>query len=183
MVTTTAPNTSAEELAAIPDDGYRYEVHRGVLVRMNPTGFKHLRVSGAFIYRMSEFVVSRGLGVVGGEAGFILARDPNIIYAPDAIFVRADRLPPDEEQVGFLELAPDLVVEVVSPSDSASDVHDKVLVYLEAGVRLVWVAAFRRRSVTVYAPDRTARVLVEGDALDGGDVLPGFRVAVADLFA
>lgn len=181
MVTTSA--VTPEELAAMPDDGFRYEVHRGVLVRMNPTGFKHLRVSGAFIRVMGEFVVRRGLGVVGGEAGFILDRDPNVVYAPDVVFVRADRLPPDDEQVGYLELAPDLVVEVVSPSDSASDVNDKVLVYLEAGVRLVWVADFRRRSVTVYAADRTARVLIEGDHLDGADVLPGFSVPIADLFA
>ena len=110
MVTTPTKLVTAEELAAIPDDGYRYELHRGELVRMSPTGFKHLRVAANFNYVLYGFVKEHGLGVVGGEGGFILERDPDTVRAPDVVFVRADRLPPDEEQTGYLELSPDLVV-------------------------------------------------------------------------
>jgi Uma2 family endonuclease len=91
-------------------------------------------------------------------------------------------MPPREERRRFLELAPDLAVEVVSPADSANDVHEKVLQYLDVGVRLVWVVHPIRRTVTVYTGDRNARVLDENDSLDGGEVLPGFTLSVAEIF-
>lgn len=181
MATTTL--MTAEELAAMPDDGCRYELMRGELIRMSPTGFEHLEIAGLLNYLLRGFAMERDLGVVGGEGGFMLERDPDIVLAPDIVFVRNDRLPPKGQRQGFLELAPDLAVEILSPSDRAGAVNDKVLAYLEAGVQLVWIVDPRRHAVTIYAPDRTARVLLEGDELDGGDVLPGFRVAVADLFA
>ena len=181
MATTTTPMT-IEEFAALPDDGNRYELVRGVLVRMSPTGFLHLEVVAVLLHALRTFVVERSLGVVGGEAGFVFSRDPLVIYAPDIVFVRADRLPPKEQRVGFLEIAPDLIAEVLSPSDTASAMDEKILVYLKAGVRLVWVVDPHQHSVTVYRPDRTARVLIEGEAIDGEDVLPGFRVPVAELF-
>jgi Uma2 family endonuclease len=75
------------------------------------------------------------------------------------------------------------VVEVLSPSNTASETADRVLLYLEAGVRLVWIADPPRRIVVVHWPDRTSRTFVEGETLDGGDVLPGFSLPVADVFA
>ena len=83
----------------------------------------------------------------------------------------------------FLELAPDLAVEVVSPSDSANEIQEKVNEYLDVGVRLIWVVYPIQHTVTVYAADRAGRLLNEADTLDGGDVLPGFSLAVADIFA
>jgi Uma2 family endonuclease len=93
-----------------------------------------------------------------------------------------DRLPPPAQRRRFLELAPDLAVEVVSPSDSANAVHEKVLEYLSAGVQLVWVVHPIQRTVTVYSEGPVAHVLSEGDTLNGGDLLPGFSLAVADIF-
>jgi len=175
--------TTIDELASMPDDGYRYELVNGELVRMSPTGFQHLVIVGFLIRVLGLFVAERDLGVVGGEGGFILHREPDIVRAPDVVFVSKDRLPPKGEWSSFVEMAPDLAVEVLSPSDSATNINDKVLGYLEAGVRLVWVVDPMRRAVTVYEPDRTAHVLVEPDEVDGGAVLPGFRLPVADIFA
>jgi Uma2 family endonuclease len=85
--------------------------------------------------------------------------------------------------MGYYRLAPDLVVEVNSASDRASDVLAKAVMWLDAGVRLVWVADPPTGTVTVYTPDSVARLLRDDQILDGGEVLPDFRVSLADLFA
>ena len=129
-------------------------------------------------------VVPRKLGrVYNADAGFVLFDNPQLVRVPDAAFVRADRLPPEAERDKFLRLAPDLVVEVISPSDSMPEVTAKVMMWLDAGVRLVWLVDPRARTVAVYGLDRVPRILRVGDELDGGEVLPEFRVAVAELFA
>ncbi|HEY3057806.1 MAG TPA: Uma2 family endonuclease [Chloroflexota bacterium] len=161
----------------------RYDLIRGELIEMSPAAPRHGRVAAAVARLVGNFVVERSLGeVFGAETGFILAEQPDTVLAPDAAFVRADRLPPDEQWDRYFHLAPDLAVEVISPSDRAGQVSDKVAEYLEAGVRLLWVIEPRRRSVTVYTPDRHAHLLREGDELDGGDVLPGLKLTVAELF-
>lgn len=174
---------TAEDLFALSNDDRRYELVRGVLVEMAPAGGWQGEYSFRVSLNLGIFVEPRGLGqVYVSETGFILARDPDIVRAPDVAFVSAGRLPPVRDREGYLPLAPDLAVEVVSQWDRARDAMDKVLEYLEAGVRLVWVVEPRRRTVTVWTPDRTARVLTETDELDGGKVLPGFRLAVAEVF-
>jgi Uma2 family endonuclease len=174
---------TAEDLAAMPDDGYRYDLVRGVLIRMAPAAGGAGRVTNTVAWHMTTHVRHHQLGVVySAETGFVLARDPDLVRASDVAFVRAERLTSDLDEDKFVPFPPDLAVEVVSPSDRARDVHDKVMDYLDAGVRLVWLIHLRRRTVTVYTSDRTARILREGDELDGGDVLPGFRLAVADIF-
>ena len=102
---------------------------------------------------------------------------------PDVAFVRADRLPPLEELDGFVPFPPDLAVEVVSPTDRFVEVAEKVAADLDGGVQLVWVIEPRRQTVTVHAADRSVRVLGTQDTLDGGDILPDFRVEVAEKFA
>ncbi len=182
MTLTTTPLMTAEDLFNLSNDGYRYELVDGVLIRTNQPGFAHAIVVAALIHVLRSFAVERTLGVVGGGGGFVFRRKPDRVYAPDVVFVRADRLPPRDQREGFLELIPDFAAEVLSPSDTVSDVNAKMGVYLEAGVRLAWVVDPRRQGVTVWEPDRTGRVLAVGDELDGGDVLPGFRLPVADLF-
>jgi Uma2 family endonuclease len=174
---------TAEELERLPDDGRRYELVRGVLVEMTPAGGWHGENSSEISWHINSFVRPRGLGrVYVSETGFVLARDPDIVRAPDVAFVASDRLPPVRDREGYLPLAPDLAVEVVSPYDRQSDVTDKLLEYLDAGTRLIWVVEPRRRTVTVWTPDRTARILAESDELDGGEVLPGFRLSIAEIF-
>ena len=173
---------TAEDLERMAEDDGRYDLIKGVLHRMSPTGLRQLIVSGTFIRVFGAFVAERELGVVGGEGGFVLERDPDTVLAPDMVFIRGDRLPPEEELDHFAHLAPDLVVEVLSPSDTARKVNQKIAAYLEAGVRMVLKADPRRRTITVYEQGKPPRRLTEADEFDGGDVLPGFRVAVADLF-
>jgi Uma2 family endonuclease len=174
---------TVEDLAEMEPDENRWSLMRGELVRMPPAGYRHGRVTARFERPMTTFVEEHGLGVVVRETGFLLARDPDVVVAPDIAFVRSDRLPAgDEEPDGYLALAPDLVVEVVSPSDRTSRTLEKVFTYLEAGVPLVVLVEPRHKSVTVYDQNRQARILTERDEVEGGKVLPGFRLSVATLF-
>jgi Uma2 family endonuclease len=183
MAATPATTMTIEELAALPDDGYRHELMRGELVTMPPAGFDHSRIGAGIVADLVQFVRQHRLGhVTQSDGGYVLQKKPPTLLAPDAAFVRADRLPANELHPGFLELPPDLVVEVVSPSDSTSYVNDKVLTYLELGVRLVWVVDPRRRIVQVFTPDYRSVVLREGDTLTGADVLPGFILPIERIF-
>jgi Uma2 family endonuclease len=101
---------------------------------------------------------------------------------PDAAFVREDRLPPQGERDGVYRFAPDLAVEVVSPTDRYVDVMEKVELYLDAGVPLVWLIESRRQSVTVFAGRAEPHRLTDADILDGSDVLPDFRLPVRQIF-
>ncbi|MBA3415873.1 MAG: Uma2 family endonuclease [Chloroflexia bacterium] len=172
---------SAVDLLRLPDEE-RPELVEGVPWPMSPTNWKHLRTVNRMTVPLSIHAERNNLGVVGGEGGFVFGHDPDTILAPDIVFVRMDRLPPADQE-GFIHVVPDLVVEVMSPSDTAERLDEKVQRYLAAGVRLVWVANPLLRSVTEYTPDRTARIFVEGETLSGGDVIPGFELPVADIFA
>lgn len=174
--------TTAEELLDLPDDGWRYELVRGELLRMTPASYEHAKVTITIGAVLAEFVRARDLGdILGGDPGFTLARNPDTVRAPDVAFVAADRRPADGP--GFPDLAPDLAVEVVSPNDRAGEIAEKVQEWLDAGCRAVWVAHPKLKRLVVHHPDGTARMLGPEDELDGGDVLPGFRVTVAELFA
>lgn len=182
---TGADALTAEQFFDLPPEASRgQELIQGELRAMAPAGFEHGRVAAAFVAALRAFVRPAGLGVVlSSETGFTIGRDPDTVRAPDAAFIRADRVPPRENRTGFVELAPDLVVEVVSTSDRATNVLAKALSWLDAGVRLVWVADPALRSVTVYRPDGLARIVRGQDAeLDGEDVLPGLRLPLAEVF-
>lgn len=178
----TAKLTTVDDLAAMPEDDNRYDLIEGELRRMSPTGFVHLQVVGTVTRVVGTFAFEHDLGIVGGEGGFVLQRDPDTVLAPDVAFVRKERLPPVEEREGFAQLAPDLAVEVLSPHDTSTAIEEKVNAYLAGGVRLVWVLNPRRRTAWVRGADGTDRMLTADEELDGGDVLPGFRVRVGTLF-
>jgi Uma2 family endonuclease len=177
----TAPITTAAQLALAADLG-RCELIRGDLVMMSPAGAQH----GAVALKMGSillgFVNLHGLGaVVGAESGFQIARNPDTVRAPDVAFIRAGRVVGGLPQ-GFFPGPPDLAVEVLSPSDRASEVIAKVEDWLGAGCRAVWVVNPQTRTVTAYEGGGNAAVLAATDALDGGELLPGFRVPVAEIF-
>ena len=181
MVTTRV--TTADELIRMKDDGWRYELIEGELRRMAPAGMEHGGVGMNVAAPMWNHVVPGKLGeVYNADTGFFLSHDPETVVGPDVAFVRADRLPPPSEQKGYSQIAPDLAVEVVSPSDTQPAVDEKVALYLAAGVPLLWVAFPKRRVVRVHRPGREPIELGEGEVLDGEDVLPGFRLPVADVF-
>jgi Uma2 family endonuclease len=105
------------------------------------------------------------------------------VRVPDAAFVRADRAPQGEARKSFPRLAPDLVVEVLSPSDRVSEVVAKLEMYQEAGVPLIWLVDPDKETITIIAAGQPTRVVKQGDTIDGGDVLPGFSVPVAEIFS
>ena len=180
---TSAKLMTADELLEVRDDGSRYELIEGELVELVPPGAAHGFVASNAGATLREFVRPRRLGAMfAAETGFVISTDPDTVRAPDAAFVASDRLPEGGLPLTYLRMAPDLVVEVVSPSDTASDVHCKVCAWLNAGCRLVWVIYPETRSVTVYRSIEDVRILASDDALDGTPVLDGFSIRVSELF-
>ncbi len=172
-----------EEFERLPGKDCRRELVRGVVVREPPAGFDHGRCAMEIGYHLRWYVEERPIGVVcGAETGFILATDPPTVRAPDAAFVASERIPQGGVE-GFCPGAPDLAVEIVSPSDAAAEIQAKVFDYVDAGAGLVWVVYPEPRTVAVYRTRAEARCLGVGDALEGEDVLPGFRLELARLFA
>ena len=164
-------------------EGKRCELVKGELIVMAPAGGRHGRIANKIAFLVTKVTEAGRLGdVFAAETGFVLQRDPDTVRAPDVSFVSKERMGTDEIPAGFLELAPDLAVEVVSPNDSAPTVQSKVEDWLEAGTRLIWVVYPDTRSVTVYRSLHEAEVLSESDTLDGAPVFLDFSVTVRNLF-
>ena len=174
---------TADELLRLPDDGKRYELIEGTLNETPPAGTEHGLIAmkaGAILYQHAR---QRGLGeVFAAETGFVISTEPDTVRAPDAAFVAAERLPSGDLPAGYLRMAPDLVVEVVSPSDTASDLQSEVYAWLDAGCRLAWVVYPATRSVTIFRSRHDVRALGEEDILDGSPIFDEFNIEVRDLF-
>lgn len=180
---TEATLLTAEQLFDLPDNGCRYELLDGELVEMTPPGGEHSGAEAQVIRFLLNCIDEEGLPyVVGGEVGVILRRDPDRVRAPDVYAIARDRLPGGRLPATYLEVVPDLIVEVVSPNDRASEVQDKVEEWLRAGARLVWVMYPRSRTVIAYRGLSDVRVYREEDLLDAEPVLPGFACLVGRLF-
>jgi Uma2 family endonuclease len=176
---------TAEDLWKLGEGDTRRELVDGQVREMVPVGGAHGRLTMRVSRRLDEHVERHGGGkVLVGDVGFVLRlpHDPERVRAPDVAFVTTAQLPEGRLPEGFLRGAPDLAVEVLSPSDNPVDVQQKVRDYLEAGARLVWVIAPAARTATIYRADGSARLLREGDHLDGEAVLPGLAIPLADLF-
>jgi Uma2 family endonuclease len=174
---------TAEELLRMPDDGFRYELVCGELRKMPPAGHVHGRLAATLTASLVRVVTANQLGAVyAAETGFILRRNPDTVRAPDVAFIRQQRVQEVGDVAGYWPGAPDLAIEVVSPSDSYAEVEEKVFEWLEAGTLMVLVVNPRRRSVTVYRSLADIIVLTQNDALDGGDVVPGWTMPVKDIF-
>jgi Uma2 family endonuclease len=173
---------TAEELFDMPDDGMDHELVRGKLRTMPPPGFRHEETALHVGIKFGVFIEQHELGRFVGGPGFRIENDPDTVRAPDFAFIAAGRVPEGESPAGYLDFAPDLLVEVVSPSDSASEVQEKVEQWLAAGARMVLVLYPARRSMALYRSPTDVRLLGPEDVFDGADVLPGFTCRVADLF-
>jgi Uma2 family endonuclease len=175
---------TAEELFWLPSGTCRHELLDGVLVTLPLSGARHGYLLGRIAVLLIRHVDTRDRGVVlAGETGIVLRRNPDRVRAPDVCFVAADRLPPEDVPDWFLELMPDLIVEIVSPSDTAAGVQQKTEEWLQAGVRLVWTVYPETRTVAVSQNVESNRILDDSDTLTGEPVLPEFSVPVAALFA
>jgi Uma2 family endonuclease len=158
------------------------ELVEGELVKMAPTGFEHGDVEGAGIELLRRWNRQHKLGKVsGGEVGFYTRHDDRTVRAADIVFMSHARLKAFETS-GYGTVAPELVVEVMSPHDSASEIEEKAHEWLKFGVLLVWVIYPKTQRIHVFAPDRDVRVLEADATLEGGEVLPGFSVQVRAFF-
>lgn len=178
-MTTASHLVTAEELLAMPR-GEPCELVAGEVVMLTHPVYEHGEIVGTVGSLMRAHAARSKLGKVIGRVGFVLSRDPDTVRAPDVAFVRQDRQP--KERAKYFPGAPDLAVEVVSPSDRLADVDDKTQQWLAAGTPLVWVVWPVTRSVTVHRAGQAPRILHEQDAITGEDVLPGFECRVAEFF-
>jgi len=179
--TNTEKVITADELFAMSSKG-RYELTEGRLIEMSPPGSEHGLIVNTINYFVTDFVRHKKLGkVFAAETGFRLSRKPDTVRAPDVAFVSSARLPKPLPK-GYMDLAPDLVVEVVSPSDDADDMQLKIKEWLDAGARMVCYVYPSSRQVVIYRSLRDVRVLTDADTLLGDDILPDFSLPVNEIF-
>ena len=181
MTTPVPTRISAEEFLYLPE-GEGHELVDGELVEVG-MGFDSSWIGGELHRRMANFVLERGLGITAPqETGIQVWPDrPNLVRKPDAMFIRAGRMPAPRPQ-GWLRVVPDLVVEVISPNERAEVIEQKLIEYRRASVPLVWVLYPSSRTAHVFRADRSYTELGPEDVLDGEDILPGFRCPLAELF-
>jgi Uma2 family endonuclease len=175
---------TAEDLLAMANDENHYELVRGELTMTVPAGARHGKLAARLVVAIGSHIEEHELGeVYTAEPGFQLESEPLTIRAPDVAFVRQERIPSAGVPEGFWAIAPDLVIEVISPSETAQQVHEIVADYLRAGTQVLWIVYPATQTVMEYRPPMEARRLASEDALDGGDVVPGFRYPLKKLFA
>ena len=186
MATATTDKTkllTAEDLLRLSSQGVKGELIRGVLCETVSVGKVHARIAIRIGGEFDRHVRHHRLGQVGGsDGGVLIQRDPDTVREPDVYFVSAERLPLNDQSDGYLEVAPELVVEIVSPSDREQEVNDKTLMWLSLGVLMVVEVYPAERAVMVHRPGVPAVTLTGDDALDGGDVLPGFSLPLSEIF-
>jgi Uma2 family endonuclease len=182
-MTATPQLMTAEELLKLPDDGFRYELVHGELRRMSPAGHRHGRLVLNITTPLDQYVRAQNLGsVYAAETGFQLAVDPDTVRTADVAFVRQERVAAVGDTEGYWPGAPNLAVEVVSPNDLYTEIEEKVIDWLDAGTEMVVIVNPRKRTVTVYRSRTAITLLTENDILDGADVVPGWRIAISELF-
>lgn len=160
-----------------------WELIDGEVIALSPAGNRASRIGSRAFRVLAEQGEDRGYGVAyAADAGFVLFPDRRTVRGPDAAFVVKERAVPLADPA-FVPFAPDFAVEVLSPRDRLGEALAKVAMYLEAGVRLVWLVHPERQTVTVFTQDAAPATLVCGAMLDGGDLLPWLSLPVADLFA
>lgn len=172
---------TADDLLAMPDDGFRYELVRGELRKMSPAGHHHGDYSMVVGGSLWAFTTGTDLGkAYAAETGYLLDRDH--VRAPDASFVRQERVDAARDTPGYFPGPPDLAIEVVSPNDRYSDVEEKVEDYLGAGALAVVIVNPRNRTVRVHRPGKDAVTLHEHDVLEVPEVIPGWRMPIREIF-
>ncbi len=182
-MSTTTKLMTADELWRLPKVDKLYELVEGELITMSPAGYDHGQIGQNFLLLFHGYVRKHDLGgVVGPDTGFVLKRDPDSVRSPDAAFIRKERIP-TPRPVKYWEGAPDLAVEVLSPSDSATEMDAKVQEYLDAGATEVIVITPKLKMVKIFRHGQTATVLRSGDILRDLESVPGFQCQVDEIFA
>jgi Uma2 family endonuclease len=175
------PRITGEELFALGDIG-PCELVEGEIIKMSPTGEKHGIIETNLSGELRGFVRRHKLGrVSGGEVGIYTRRNPDSVRAADVVFISNERLA-QRGKSGFMDVAPDLVVEIMSPDDRWNEVIRKLEEYLGIGVRLVWIVDPETESVFAYRSMTDVRRSEKSEMLKADDILPGFETPVAELF-
>ena len=183
MTTTNAKLLTADDLLRLDAQGVRGELIRGVLCETMPTGLEHGQIVAKLTFILGGFIYPQKLGsLAASDSGVWLERDPDTVREPDIAYFSAEKIPLDARVTGYAEVVPDLVVEVVSPSNSRQEVNDKALMWLRYGVRLVLAVHPDTRTVEAHREGHRVLTFTENDTLDGMDILPGFTCAVRDIF-
>ncbi len=172
---------SLAEYERLPEDGMLHELIEGELIAVAHPKYRHMWISHTVRDALNEAAGTHGLGKSFIEMAYLIREDPPTLRVPGVSFVRAERLRPPSDE-GYLMFAPDLVAEILSPSDSAQEVREKVRQFLNAGTSVAWVVYPKLREVEVYCADGSARVLNEHQSLELPDLLPGFSLPVAKIF-
>ena len=173
---------TGDELYRMPGVGL-CELIDGRIVPMSPTNVAHAIIEIRIAAALENFVRARKTGkVLVGEAGLFTRRDPDRVRAADALFISNERYAQRKKKHGYLDVAPELIVEVLSPDDTMVEATQKLREYFAIGVRVVWVIDPQAETVFTYRSLTDVREFKEGDVLPGDEVLPGFEVAVASLF-
>jgi Uma2 family endonuclease len=170
---------TVEQFEQLPDDGLRHELDEGELIVMPSPFGQHGQIQVEMCSILRNFIRPRSLGLIFTETGYRLSRDT--VRGPDISFIRAERAAALDLKKRF-ECAPDLAIEIISPSETATDIAHKVRQYLQAG-SAVWVVYPDDRTVHVFETSKNARVLEADDLLEAPNLLPGFSVRVNELFA
>ena len=180
---TIAKLATAAEYFALPDDGRHKELVRGRVVEMNVPGFEHGEICVTIAAILRAYVTEHGLGrIVGNDSGILTERDPDTVRGADISFYSYERVPRGRRPKGYPGVTPELVIEVLSPTDTWARILRKVSEYLEAGVLVVCVVDPSQGQVFVHRPDAPAIELTEQDEFAIPDVLPDFRARVGQFF-
>ena len=183
-MTTKTRLMTAEELLDLPEDHMRHELIEGELYTMPPAGHEHGSLGAELFLSLASHVKINRLGKVYlAETGFIVSREPDTVLAPDAAFVSNERLNLISRREGYFPGVPDLAVEVISPNDRYSEVEGKVKLWLQHGTRMVIVLDPRTETLKVYRSPSDVQILTRENTLKGGDVVPGWTLSLAELFA
>jgi Uma2 family endonuclease len=182
MATVVKKLLTAEEFAELPppDDGSLQELVCGEIITMSPPKARHGIACSKVVIKLGIFIDAGALGTLTcNDTGVLIRRHPDTVRGPDVAFWTHERLPAIPNS--YVDIPPDLIVEVVSPNDVFSHVHRKVCEYLDRGVRLVWIVDPENRELSVYRPGQQPSILSENETVTGEDVLPGFTCRVGDL--
>ena len=174
---------TAEDLLDFQNSPWQHELIHGVLYRMPPTGFDHGRYESLFSAFLTIHVSTNQLGqVASGDPGFIIARNPDTVIAPDVAYISNERLKSAISTDRFLTIAPDLVAEIVSPNDRPREVQEKVERWLQFGVRAVVVIDPKSQTVTVNSPSQQKILYGPDDTMDLNFVVSGFTLPIHRIF-
>ncbi|HEY6802616.1 MAG TPA: Uma2 family endonuclease [Pyrinomonadaceae bacterium] len=184
MSTSTTASMTAAELLRLPNGQHRYELINGELKTMSPTRQPHGKVTMHIAAPLAQFVWEKKLGeVFAAETGFKLTSNPDTVLAPDISFVNTARAALFETCEDFWPIAPDLVVEVMSPSDRKKNVRTKTLAWLQFGVKQVWNVDLKEETISIHYSSTEALTLTKQDVLSAGDLIPGFKIPVSEIFS